>query len=132
MVKFREFITSSGTLVLGGKSAENNEELIGQVDSNEVVLHTKNPGSPFVNIKVNASIEDIKEAAVFCAKYSQDWKKSNKKHDVVVHIFKGKDINKEKSMKLGTFGVKKFKEIKVKKQDIEVFRLKEDNSNESQ
>ncbi len=118
MVKFREFTTSSGKLVLGGKSAENNEQLIEQIELEEIVLHTKAPGSPFVNIKdKEASKKDIREAAIFCARYSQDWR-DNKK-DVVVHYFKGKDVNKEKGMKLGTFGVKKVKEISIKKKEIE-------------
>lgn len=117
MVKFREFTTTSGILVLGGRSAENNEELISQVGKDEIVLHTKMPGSPFVNLKSEyVSGEDLKEAAVFCARYSQDWR-DNKK-DIIVHVFTGKDIFKEKSMSLGTFGVKKFKEIKVKKEEI--------------
>jgi len=122
MVNFRQFTTSSGKLVLGGKSAENNEELIKQIEPDEIVLHTKAPGSPFVNIKGEATKKDIKEAAVFCARYSQDWR-DNKK-DVVVHYFKGKDIHKEKDMKTGTFGVKKYKEVTVKKKEIEGF-LKE-------
>jgi predicted ribosome quality control (RQC) complex YloA/Tae2 family protein len=118
-MKFREFITSSGKKVIGGKSAENNEELIEQILPGEYVLHTVKPGSPFVNIKADereTTKEDLKEAAIFCARYSQDWR-DNKK-DVLVHVFKGRDIYKEKSMKLGTFGVKNFKEIKVKKEDI--------------
>ncbi len=118
-MKFREFTASSGKIILGGKSAENNEQLIKQVKSNEIVLHTAEPGSPFVNIKsekLKITKKDIYEAAVFCAKYSQKWR-DNKK-DIVVHVFKGEDIYKKKHMKLGTFGVKKHKEIKVKKQDI--------------
>ena len=63
--------------------------------------------------------EDIIETAIFCAKYSKDWKKNKK--DVLMHSFLGKDIFKTKDMKIGTFGVKTFKEIKVKKQDIEKF-----------
>ena len=123
MNKFRQLTLNSGTLVLAGKSAETNEILIKQVDKDEFVLHTKAPGSPFVNIKSKKqSKEDIEQAAVFCAKYSQDWR-DNKK-DVLVHIFKGKDIFKEKDMSLGTFGVKKFKEIKVKKGDILKFEEK--------
>jgi predicted ribosome quality control (RQC) complex YloA/Tae2 family protein len=51
MTNFREWFTSSGKRVLAGKSANNNEELIKQVERNEIVLHTANPGSPFVNIK---------------------------------------------------------------------------------
>lgn len=118
-MNFRKYITSSGKEVLAGKSAENNEQLVEQVAQNEPVLHTAKPGSPFVNLKGKAEKEDIKEASIFCARYSQDWR-DNKK-DVVVHIFSGKDIFKIPGMKLGTFGVKKYKEIKVKKQDIEKF-----------
>ena len=36
-----------------------------------------------------------------------------------MHYFLGKDIYKNKEMKTGTFGVKKFKEILVKKKEIE-------------
>ena len=120
-MKFREFKTSSGKRVLAGRDAESNEKLIEQAGKDEIVLHTKQAGSPFVNIKLKdnkkTSKEDIKEAAIFCARYSHDWR-DNKK-DVVVHYFLGKEIFKIKAMKLGTFGVKKFKEIKVKKEEIE-------------
>ncbi len=123
---FREYKTSSGRKVLAGKTAENNETLIAQVKDNEAVLHTKAPGSPFVNIKGKTKPEkkDIKESAIFCARYSQAWKKPKIKKDILVHVFKGKNIHKEKTMKTGTFGVKKFKEIKVKKQDILDFEKK--------
>ena len=124
-MNFRKYTTKSGKLILGGKSAENNESLIRQAEADEYVLHTKAPGSPFVNIKAEGRAkgnkEDIKEAAVFCAVYSQDWKK-NKNKDVEVHLFKGRDIQKRRGMKIGTFGVKKFKVIKVKKGEIEGFK----------
>jgi predicted ribosome quality control (RQC) complex YloA/Tae2 family protein len=119
MALFREFDTSSGKKVFVGRNAENNEELVKQISQNEYVFHTARPGSPFVNIKSpssEVSKEDIKETAVFCAKYSQDWR-DNKK-DIIVHLFLGKDIYKEKGMKSGTFGVKNIKEIKVRKEDI--------------
>jgi predicted ribosome quality control (RQC) complex YloA/Tae2 family protein len=123
MVNFREFITSSGKHVLAGKDAQSNERLVQQAGKEESVLHTKAPGSPFVNIKLKedekTTTKDIKEAAVFCARYSQDWR--DNKNDVIVNYFKGKDIYKEKVMKLGTFGVKNTKEIKVKKKEIESF-----------
>lgn len=119
MVKFREFTTSPGVKVLGGKSADNNEELIKQVGPTEIVLHTAEPGSPFVNLKGKATKKDVYEAAVFCARYSQDWR--DNKTDIVVHKFLGKDVSKDKKMKLGTFGVKKHTKIKVKKMDIEKF-----------
>ena len=118
-MKFRELKTSSGKLVLAGKSAESNEELIEQIGENEDVFHTVKPGSPFVNIKGKSNKEDREEAAVFCARYSQDWR--DNKSDVDIHWFKGKDIYKTKDMKLGTFGVKKYKKLIVKKEKIKKF-----------
>jgi len=115
--KFREAFTSSGKLMLGGKNAEQNEMLVKQAGKNEIVLHTKAAGSPFVNIKGRATKQDIKEAAVFCARYSRDWKKN--KRDVEVHYFYGKDIYKEGGMSLGTFGVRKFNKIIIDKKLIE-------------
>ena len=113
---FRKFTTSEGQLVLAGKSAEQNEQIIQQSEPDEFVLHTKAAGSPFCNIKGDASKQDIKETAVFCARYSKDWKQNQK--DVEVHVFKGKDIYKDKGMKTGTFGVKRHKTIIVKKEEI--------------
>ena len=126
-MKFREFKTSSGKQVLAGKDAESNEKLVEQAGKDEIVLHTKETGSPFVNIKRKAGKKDIKEAAIFCARYSHDWR-DNKKN-VVVHYFLGKDVFKIKSMKLGTFGVKKFKEIKIKKEEIEKLIEKQNKEN---
>ncbi|MFA4953521.1 MAG: NFACT RNA binding domain-containing protein [Candidatus Pacearchaeota archaeon] len=118
--KFREYETSSGKKVLAGKSAENNEELVKQIEKNEDVFHTAKPGSPFVNIKSSKTTEqDKREVAIFCAAKSKDWR-DNKK-DIDVHYFKGKDIYKRKDMSIGTFGVKKFKLIKIKKREIENF-----------
>ena len=117
MANFRQHTSSQGTLFLAGKSSETNEILIAQVEKDEDVLHTAKPGSPFVNIKGKPKKGDLNEAAIFCAVYSQDWKKNKK--DVLVHVFKGKNIFKDKMMKQGTFAVKKFKEIKVKKSEIE-------------
>ena len=117
---FRKLITENGTVILAGRNDEGNEDLILQVEKNEEVFHTKEPGSPFVNIKGRAQKSDIKIAAIFCAKFSRDWKKNKK--DVIVHQFKGKDVYKDKGMKIGTFGIKKFKTIKVKRKEIEEFR----------
>ena len=61
MVNFREFKTTSGKIVLGGKSAKNNEDLVEQISPKEIVLHTAMPGSPFCNIKGDASKKDIKD-----------------------------------------------------------------------
>jgi predicted ribosome quality control (RQC) complex YloA/Tae2 family protein len=119
MTKFRELISKRGTLILAGKSAENNEELVAQIKPDEEVFHTAQPGSPFVNIKGKPKPGDIKEAATFCARYSQDYR--DNKSDVIVNHFKGKDVYKRKEMELGTFGVKKIKKIKIKKSQIEEF-----------
>lgn len=119
-IKFRKLISKKGTIILAGRDAESNEKLIEQVRDSEEVFHTAQAGSPFVNIKGIPKRGDIKEASIFCAFYSREWKK-NKPNIIEVHRFKGKDIYKDKGMKLGTFGVKRFKLIKVKKEDILVF-----------
>lgn len=116
---FRKELTSSGKLLLAGKTEANNEELIKkQVEKEELVFHTVARGSPFVVIKNSdkekVSSQDILEAGIFCAKYSHDWR-DNKK-DVKIHYFNGKDIYKTSSMKTGTFGVKSSKEILIKKE----------------
>ncbi len=121
-INFRKFETKSGKKVLAGKTAENNEKLVKQAKKNEYILHTAAPGSPFVNIKNNrtkVTKKDIKEAAIFCATYSRDWKKN--KSNVEVHVFKKADVYKEKDMKIGTFGVKKHKTIIIKKKEIGEF-----------
>jgi len=117
--KLRKIVTSSGKLVIAGKNAEQNEEIVKHVLPNETVLHTEAAGSPFCIIKGKATERDIYETAAFCAKYSRTWKKGNKNKDIEIHCFKGKDIFKSKNMKIGTFGVKKLRLIKVKKEDIE-------------
>ena len=117
--KFRRIITKRGTLILAGKDAETNEQIIKQAGKDEDVFHTESAGSPFVNIKGSPKREDIKDAAIFCAKYSREWKSN--KQNVIVHKFKGRDVYKTKEMGTGSFGVKKFRKIKVKKQDIENF-----------
>jgi len=121
-VKFRKYCTSSGKDVVCGKDAEQNELVVAQSGDSESVLHTKAPGSPFCNIKGKATLKDIKETAVICAAHSKTWKQN--KLDVEIHVFRGKDIFKEPDMKTGTFGVKKAKSIKVKKEEILKFLKK--------
>ena len=122
-MKFRELITKTGTKILAGRNAANNESLIAQVKPNEEVFHTAKPGSPFVNIKGKPKRGDIKTAAVFCAVFSQDWR--NNKKDVIIHRFKGRDIYKTKEMPVGTFGVKKRTLIKLKKSNfLKILSLK--------
>ena len=110
------FYTSEGTLVVGGKSDEDNETVLRTfLKPNYTVMHTSAPGSPFMIIQSDdPSKKDLNEAAVFTGCFSQQWKKvGNKKIDI--DIFKGNQIYKKKDMKIGTFGVKDKKEqMKVK------------------
>ena len=120
-MKFREKILESGTKILLGKDAEQNEKLVKQfIGKENIVLHTEKPGSPFCVIdNLNPAKFDITASGAICARYSQDWR--DNKGDVLIHKFTGKDIYREKGMKIGTFGIKKFKTIKVKKKGIEEF-----------
>jgi predicted ribosome quality control (RQC) complex YloA/Tae2 family protein len=122
-MKFREIILESGTIILLGKDAKSNEELVKQFRGKKnTIMHTIASGSPFCVIKelIIPSRGDINTSGAICAAYSQDWR--DNKADVKIHAFTGKDVYKRKGMKLGTFGVKKFKVIKVKKEDIIKFK----------
>jgi predicted ribosome quality control (RQC) complex YloA/Tae2 family protein len=119
MVKFREYVTASGLKIFGGKDAESNDELVRAAGRNDVMLHTAEPGSPFVNVGEKPLKKDLKEAAVFCAKYSQDWRDG--KMDVVVNKFLRSDMKKGIFAKAGSWKVKKSERVKVKKVDVEEF-----------
>lgn len=118
---FREFITSSGKKVVAGKSAEQNEELMKQfIGKENKIFHTAAPGSPFCVIEsIKHGKKDEKETAIFCASKSKFWR-DNKK-DVEVNVFYGTDVYKDKKMKIGTFGVERFRKIIVTKKEIERF-----------
>jgi 8-oxo-dGTP pyrophosphatase MutT (NUDIX family) len=117
---FRKRITKNGVLLLAGKDENTNDELVKQAGKDEFLFHTEMAGSPFVNVKGRANEEDLREAALFCAKHSRAWKNSMK--DVEVHKFKGADTYKSRGMKAGTFGVRNFEKVKLKKEDIENFK----------
>jgi len=116
MVNFREYVTASGLRVLGGKDAESNDDLVNRAGRNDVMLHTLAAGSPFANVGEKPSKKDLKEAAVFCAKYSQDWR--GLKMDVVVNVFKRGDMKKGIFMKAGSWKVGKQERMVVKKEDV--------------
>jgi predicted ribosome quality control (RQC) complex YloA/Tae2 family protein len=127
-MKPREFTLTSGTKIFLGKNSENNDELVDEyAGKKNTILHTAKPGSPFCIIdKINPTKEEIKLSAIVCASKSHDWR--DNKNDVLVHVFTGKDVYKEKIMKSGTWGLKsKPKLIKVKKKEIEEW---EDKSKE--
>lgn len=120
-MNFRQYTTSSGKQLLAGKSAENNEQLVEQAQEDEYLLHTSEPGSPFVNIKSpknKVTKKDLQESATFCALYSQDFRDNPNKKEYEIDIFKKSNTHKNKSMKTGTFGVNKKQTLKIKKQEI--------------
>src|SRR3989344_4967817 len=48
--RYRWFVTSAGTLVVGGKNAAQNDQLLHLLTASEkkrMVMHTREPGSPF-------------------------------------------------------------------------------------
>ena len=107
--KYRWFFTRSGKLVYGGKSAEQNEEIIRDLVKNKkefIMMHTKIPGSPFAVIEApvnKVSKSDLEETAIWTACFSRAWKKGLKKTEI--DVFLTEQLIKKKGMKLGTFGV---------------------------
>jgi len=119
-MKFREF-DILGSVVLMGKNAEQNDELVKQFQGKEnIIMHTVAPGSGFCIIDdLHPSNKIIKQSAILCAAYSQDWR--DNQGNVKINIFTGKDVEKKKGMKTGTWKVKKGKTKTIKKKDIEKF-----------
>jgi len=118
--KYRWFFTHSGKLVYGGKSAEQNEEVLKSLESKKgdfVVMHTMDPGSPFAIIDSSireVSDKDIEETATWTACFSRAWRSGKKKS--VVDIFTKNQIYKNPKMKTGTWGVKG----KIEKKEVEM------------
>jgi hypothetical protein len=106
---YRWFYTSSDKLVVGGKSAEQNDFLLKTIKKSGkefFIMHTKEPGSPFSVIlsetsKVKKS--DLEETAIFTASFSRAWKLGKKSANVDIFLSTG--IRKSSGMKTGTWGV---------------------------
>ena len=113
-MSYRWFFTSEGKLVVGGKSDEQNENVLRYFKRpGYTIMHTTKPGSPFMIIQSDdPSKNDLDECAVFCACFSKEWKTGKKSIDI--DVFKGGDVFKNKGMKTGTFGVKNKKKVKAK------------------
>ncbi|MBU1988793.1 MAG: DUF814 domain-containing protein [Nanoarchaeota archaeon] len=114
--KYRWFFTSSGKLVVGGKSSLQNDELLKKLKRSRqdyIIMHTSTPGSPFAAIlsEKKPLKSDIEETAIFTACFSRAWKEKNKQASV--DIFTLSKIYKTKSMKIGTWGIKGKIERKV-------------------
>ncbi len=107
--KYRWFFTSSGKLVIGGKSAEQNDFLLSLLKETEkdfVVMHTTEPGSPFSILPEEISKlsnSDIEECAIFTGCFSRAWKAGKSKASV--DVFRLSQLHKNRNMKQGTWGV---------------------------
>lgn len=123
--KYKWFYTSNKILVVGGKNAENNDDLIRSLKNsgkNYWIMHTSHPGSPFsAVISDKPSKEDIEEAAIFTGCFSKAWKLGLK--DTEIHIFRLGQLKKSEGMKIGTWGVNGIvKKMKVK---LKLFLIKQ-------
>ena len=87
--KYRWFYTSNNHLVIGGKNAEQNEELVKRyikIKPKYIVMHTKNPGSPFsIILSDNPTERDLEETAIFTGCFSRAWRENQKKS--IIDIF---------------------------------------------
>lgn len=75
--RFRWFITSEGFLVIGGRSASMNAEVVSKyLENNDLFFHTQNPGAPVSVLKNGQEAGDTSfyEAAQFATTYSALWK----------------------------------------------------------
>jgi hypothetical protein len=108
--KYKWFYTSSGKLVVGGKSSIQNDELLKKLkrqNKDYVVMHTSSPGSPFSIILApikQVSQKDIEQTAIFTGCFSRAWRE--KKKMAQIDIFHLSQLYKSKLMKTGTWGVK--------------------------
>ncbi|PIN94339.1 hypothetical protein COU53_03975 [Candidatus Pacearchaeota archaeon CG10_big_fil_rev_8_21_14_0_10_30_48] len=142
--KYRWFVTSSDKLVVGGKSAEQNEELVKMCMKGEhldlesrasleewtnkkkkyIVMHTNAPGSPFsIILDENPNQKDLDETAIFTASFSRAWRELKK--EVNIDVFLLEQMYKEKGMKVGTFGVLGKRD--VKKVPLKLYFKKQSN-----
>lgn len=76
--RFRWFFTSDGFLVVAGRDADTNEELVKKyMDKNDVFFHAQAHGAPITVIKTEGrpvTPEALAETAQFAVSYSSVWK----------------------------------------------------------
>ena len=76
--RFHHFTTTEGFLVIGGKNADQNEEIVKRrAEDGDIVLHADIVGAPFTVVKSEGkrvTEKAIREAAVLAACYSRAWK----------------------------------------------------------
>jgi len=129
--KYHWFFSSEGILCFGGRSAEQNEDVLRTlVKSDDIVLHTDTPGSPFFIIQSNRrkiSEQTIQEAAQATVSYSRYWRSGAL--EGIADVFTPNQIKKTKNLATGTFLIKgKIKKVRaileiaigIKKADDEI------------
>ncbi|HUL62168.1 MAG TPA: ribosome rescue protein RqcH [Methanocella sp.] len=76
--RFRWFVTSDGFLVVAGRDADSNEEIVKKyMDRNDVFFHAQAHGAPITVIKAEGKAvtpEALAEVAQFAVSYSSVWK----------------------------------------------------------
>ncbi|MFH1520173.1 MAG: NFACT RNA binding domain-containing protein [Candidatus Micrarchaeota archaeon] len=83
--KFHHSLTSDGKLIIGGRSAQQNDMLYAKyIEENDLFFHADIQGGSAVILKdgINASEDEMKEAAQFAACFSNAWKNANAAVDV--------------------------------------------------
>lgn len=105
--KYRWFLSSDGYLIIGGKDADTNEEVVKKhMEKYDLVYHTDAPGSPFVIIK-NPDNKEIPEttkgeAATETAIYSKAWQRGMR----TAEVFEVKPEQVTKQAKAGEYVAK--------------------------
>jgi predicted ribosome quality control (RQC) complex YloA/Tae2 family protein len=76
--KFRWFITSSNLLVLGGRDAVSNQQLVRKhLGEDDIFFHADITGAPTVILKTEGKLpseEDLVETAIFAVSHSRAWR----------------------------------------------------------
>jgi len=76
--RFRWFMSSDGFLVVGGRDADTNEEIVKKyMEKRDIVFHTQTPGAPITVVKTEGKEvpeTTLHEAAQFVVSYSSIWK----------------------------------------------------------
>ncbi|MDI6798586.1 MAG: ribosome rescue protein RqcH [Candidatus Aenigmarchaeota archaeon] len=107
--KFRWFFSSDSFLIVAGKDAKTNENIVKKhAREQDLVLHADIHGAPFVVVrndkKQEIPMQTIVEAAEFAASHSKAWKL--KLGSVDVSYMKPNQLVKRPGLPLGTFEVK--------------------------
>lgn len=84
--KFRWFVSSTGKLVIGGRDANSNENIVKKyLDNNDIYMHADIHGAPSIAIKLNGEEFDddtVRESAIFAASFSSAWSDGYSTQDV--------------------------------------------------